>query len=90
MRAVSVKRARQLREYRKLRDAFLELYPHCQWPEGCYRFADVVHHRRGRRGVRLLDTDWWAASCDHHNDYAETETGICLANGWLVRIEGAA
>lgn len=90
MRAVSKKRARELRLYRPLRDAFLAEHPRCQFPPGCWSASTVVHHKRGRRGLRLLDTTWWAASCDPHNEYAETHTGESLGMGWLVRIEGAA
>jgi len=90
MRTVSKKRARQLREYRPLRDAFLAAHPWCQFPAGCGQATTELHHKRGRRGLRLLDQAWWAASCAFHNDYAETHTGEALAIGWLVRIEGAA
>lgn len=90
MRAVSKQRARQLREYRPARDAFLAEHPVCQFPPGCDRATTELHHRRGRRGLRLLDQTWWAASCAFHNDYAETHTGESLAVGWLIRIEGVA
>jgi hypothetical protein len=55
---------------------------------GCGQPATELHHRRGRRGARLLDQAWWAASCATHNDFAETHTGESLDIGWLVRIEG--
>jgi hypothetical protein len=89
VRAVALKRARQLREYRPLRDAFLEAHPWCQFP-GCANRTEVLHHKRGRRGLRLLDERWWAASCDFHNDFAETRTGESLELGWLIHIEGGA
>lgn len=89
MRAVSPKRAKQLREYRPLRDAFLAANPRCQFP-GCASPTEVLHHKRGRRGLRLLDQAWWAPSCNFHNDYAETHTGEALAIGWLIPIEGSA
>lgn len=88
MRPRSPKRAAQMREYRKLVGPFLEANPWCQFPLGCSEPATQVHHRRGRRGLRLLDQAWWAASCATHNDYAETHTGHALALGWLVCIEG--
>jgi hypothetical protein len=90
MRAVAPKRARELREYRPLRDAFLAEHPWCQFPGGCDRATTELHHRRGRRGLRLLDQAWWAASCAMHNDFAETRTGEALDLGWLVRVEGVA
>jgi len=90
MRRVSKKRAAALRVYRKRRDDFLTANPQCQFPGGCEQRSTVVHHRRGRFGARLLDERFWAASCDYHNDYAETHTGESLALGWLVRIEGVS
>ena len=67
MRAVSPKRARQLREYGKLRVAFLTGHPLCQLCEE--RNATEVHHKRGRVGADLLDVDHWAALCRHCHAY---------------------
>lgn len=90
MRAVSKKRAAQMREYMKLRGPFLAARPWCESPWDCGQPSTEVQHRRGRRGERLLDVEWWAASCRDCNDRAETETGEALRLGWLVRIEGDA
>ena len=88
MRRVSLKRQRQERLYRVRRINFLDAHPYCEFPLGCDRPTAVVHHKRGRFGDRLNNTDWWAGSCVEHNDYAETHTGHSLEVGWLVRIEG--
>lgn len=90
MRAMSAKRARQNRTYLSLRAKFLEANPLCEFPDGCGREATEIQHRRGRRGLRLIDVEWWASSCHQHNQWAEDHTGEALANGWLVRIEGVA
>jgi hypothetical protein len=90
MRQVSPKRRAQNDEYLKLRETFLKDRPQCQFPLGCHKRSEVVHHMRGREGERLLDRSWWAASCVEHNDFAETRTGDALAIGWLFRVEGAA
>jgi hypothetical protein len=79
VRQVSRKRARQLRLYKPLARDFLTGHPVCEWPPGCEARAVCVHHRRGRFGERLLDTDYWAASCAFHNEFAETHTGEALA-----------
>ena len=70
--------------YRPRARAFLEANPYCQFPKGCKARATEVHHRNGREGDRLLDEDYWAASCRFHNDFAETKTGEALACGWLL------
>lgn len=88
LRQRSAKRATQMAGYLPLRNAYLAAHPWCQYPEGCNQRATDLHHKRGRSGLRLLDTEWFAASCRFHNDEAETNTGHCLAVGWLVRIEG--
>jgi hypothetical protein len=88
--AVSRKRAGQNRTYTTLRARFLADHVRCEFPLGCPRPAEVVHHARGRRGKRLLDTTWWRAACVFHNDFAEDHTGEALACGWLVRIEAKA
>jgi len=85
MRTRTPKRAREERIYRTLVQPFLEAKQYrCEWPEGCFNPATQVHHARGRRGPLLLDERWWRASCHFHNDAAETDTGRCLANGWLL------
>lgn len=90
MRPVSRKRAGQLRAYSKLRAVFLAEHPRCGFPLGCGLPSTEVQHMRGRRGERLNDTAWWAASCHDHNQWAETNTGEALAIGWLVPIEQAS
>lgn len=90
MRRVSKKRAAAMRIYIKRRNAFLAAASVCEFPLGCDRPAVVLHHRRGRFGARLLDEEWWSASCHEHNEFAETQTGAALECGWLVRIEGVA
>lgn len=90
MRAVSKRRAALLRIYAKRRVEFLTNRPKCEFPRGCEQRATTIQHLRGRRGERLLDETWWAASCLDHNLWAEDHTGEALAMGWLVRIEGVA
>lgn len=88
MRARSPKRAKEMREYIPLAKAYLAENEWCQFPLGCGQRSQVVHHTRGRFGKRLLDRKWWKASCHSHNQFAEDDTGVALACGWLVRIEG--
>jgi hypothetical protein len=87
MRTRSLKRRREIREFIPLAEVFLEENPDCQFPLGCSEPSEVVHHARGRFGRRLLDRTYWRASCNDHNNYAETNTGESLDCGWLVRIE---
>jgi hypothetical protein len=77
-----------LRVYAKHRTEFLENRPVCEFPKGCTERATTIQHLRGRRGARLLDEQWWAASCLEHNLWAEDHTGEALDLGWLIRVEG--
>jgi hypothetical protein len=81
MRHTSLKRAAQLRTYRRDRDAYLADHPNC---ERCGHRAECLHHKRGRQGQLLLDARWWAAACWSCNDFAETNTGQARAEGWLL------
>ncbi len=87
---VSPRRRRENRRYTTLRAAYLEGHPFCEFPLGCTAPATTIQHLRGRRGARLVDVDWWKASCLACNLWAESNTGRALEIGWLVRIEGAA
>lgn len=93
MRARTPQRARQERQYAKQRRVFLNLDDggrRCEFPKGCHAVADTVQHLRGRRGDRLLDETYWAASCLRHNLWAEENTGEAYELGWLIRVEGVA
>lgn len=90
LRPQSPKRAAEQRIYLKRRAVFLAEHTLCEFPLGCTEPATEIQHRRGRRGARLLQVEWWAGSCHFHNGWAETNTGEALACGWLVRIESVA
>lgn len=91
MRRMSNKRAAQNRRYLRLRSEFLENRPACEFPGGCTERATTVQHLRGRRGERLLQVEFWAASCWLHNVvWAEDNPALAYASGWKVRIEGGA
>ncbi len=66
MRRVSKKRSLELRQYEKLKTEALP-WAYCEWPNGCHKPADQVHHIRGRAGKLLNDKRYWSLLCmDHH------------------------
>lgn len=81
VKARSKKRAEQMREYVPLMLAFLTANPLCM---RCGKPATCVHHSGGRRGWLLLAVEFWKASCNDCNEFAETDTGAALAEGWLI------
>lgn len=61
IRRVSKKRAKELREYMKLRAEFLSMYVTCQI---CgLQFATDIHHSMGRTGSLLNKQIFWTAVC---------------------------
>ena len=64
------KRARQEREYAKLRVAYLEARPVCQARLlVCTRQATEIHHKAGRIGELLTNTEHFlpiCSSCHHY------------------------
>lgn len=73
IRRVSVKRARQLAEYRKKVAAWLPLHPTCEigpilkaagfYHVRCKKVTKHPHHIKGRIGAMLCDERYWLASC---------------------------
>jgi hypothetical protein len=60
LKKISDKRAKQLREYAKLREAYLRAFPSCAV---CGIEATDIHHKAGRSGDRLNDTSNFLAVC---------------------------
>lgn len=90
MRAVSKKRARQMREYAQLRAGFLTANPRCGFPGGCTQPASDVHHRKGRVGVLLLDVTKWSALCRPHHGFLTEHPAIAYEMGMSERRTGDA
>lgn len=72
IRRVSNKRAKENREYAKVKAAWLPLHPTCEiGPKlaraginvRCRKVTTHPHHIRGRIGTMLCDTRYWLASC---------------------------
>ena len=79
MRKLSVKRAKQNREYLKLKDIFLTENPVCQAKinRHCTNEATQIHHQRGRVGALLTDTNNFLAVC--YQCHAHIELNPILA-----------
>ena len=72
IRPRSKKRAKQERDYAKLRVQFLQDNPVCQIQvEGCTNRSEQVHHKRGRLGDLLTDVRYFCATCDNCHKWAE-------------------
>ena len=61
---VSAKQLENLKKYRKVRDEFMKEHPNCQARlQGCTIKATDLHHRAGRYGNSLTDTEYFMALC---------------------------
>lgn len=61
---VSAKQLENLKKYRKVRDEFMKEHPNCQARlHGCTIKATDCHHRAGRSGNSLTDTEYFMALC---------------------------
>jgi hypothetical protein len=60
----SEKRSKEERSYAARRILFLKDNPMCQAAlPSCNKFANQVHHKKGRIGDLLIDTQYWLAVC---------------------------
>lgn len=89
MRAVSKRRAAQLRTYRKLRAEFLTEHPRCEFPH-CGYPASEVHHKRGRVGRLYLATEHWLPMCSPHHRWTTEHPADAYELGVSERRVGAA
>jgi hypothetical protein len=86
MRNRSVKRAKQEREYSKLRDKFLQANPYCQAMIQCHGLlATEIHHKKGKIQGLLTDTDYFLSVCRTCHQWIENnpleakELGLSLS-----------
>lgn len=70
IRRRSKKRAKQEREYKEVREMYLNMRPWCE-VKGCHCEATEIHHMKGRIGELLTNTLWFMAVCRSHHNYIE-------------------
>ena len=83
IRKVSKKHQVNLKEYKVVRDAFLEENPRCQF-EGCNREATEVHHVAGRNGKLLSNPKYFMAICRDHHVWCELNSIEAKEKGYSV------
>lgn len=93
LKRVSSKRSKELREYAKLRKAYLEAHPYCQvWiQEGIINGTSLndpplstdIHHVRGRWHGRLNDTKYWLAVCRESHEKIHRNPAWAYERGYL-------
>lgn len=81
IKPASKKRAKQNREYSKLRKQFLIQHPKCQ-VSGCRQVATEVHHLAGRIGDLLTDPKNFLAVCHEHHVEIENHPDLAKEKGY--------
>lgn len=79
----SKKRAKQERQYSKLRKEYLDSHLICE-VEGCGCDASDIHHRKSRAGEWLNKTEFWMAVCRPHHLYIEDHSKEAYEKGWKL------
>lgn len=83
IRARSKKRARQEREYVKLRKIYLFTHPVCE-VAGCGCESTEIHHKKGRVGDLLTDERFFLAVCRAHHVYIELHPALAKEHGYSL------
>lgn len=70
LRKVSVKRVEENKEYSLVRTAYLKVFPICE-VYFCKQQSTEIHHKAGRTGDMLTDTNHFMAVCSTCHKYIE-------------------
>lgn len=70
IRPISETRAKQLAEYRIVRDKYLKEHPICEYP-GCNKTNITLHHKKGRIRALLCDIKHFCSLCHEHHRFVE-------------------
>ena len=82
MKKVSTKRAKQLREYAILREAYYHEHLFC---EVCgFAPTTEIHHTNKRNGERLNDVRYWLAVCRDCHVLIHSEPKWSREHGYLI------
>jgi len=81
MRKVSLKRQQQNKQYKIIRDKFMQENPRC---ERCGAPATENHHKNGRNGLRLLDVTYFMAVCRSCHRWIHEHPKESREKGWLI------
>ena len=89
----SAKRKAQLRRYNETtRPYYLSAHPKCERCLGlskkdsrkCINESDQIHHKKGRDGELLNNTDYFLACCDPCHKWIEKYPEQSKIDGWSV------
>ena len=91
---VSERKKHELKVYKEVRHEYLLLHTYC---ERCLwlmenksinhnvNIANQIHHKSGRIGALLVDTEYFMACCDTCHRYIEDNPLESLKTGWSLK-----
>ena len=81
----SDKRLKELAIYRKVKGPYLEEHPICE-VEDCNKSSNHIHHKKGRAGKLVYDTNYFMAvgNCCHPKRIHETQVKWAKEKGYLL------
>lgn len=79
---VSSKRAKQLREYKRVKEDYFYDNPLC---EACGSTQIVLHHKKGRRGERLTDRMYFMTVCTPCHNLIHAHPEWAYENNYLIK-----
>jgi hypothetical protein len=86
IRKVSKRQQERLREYARVRLAYLKEHPWCEICKdtmGLFENARDIHHRYGTVGPLLTDTWTFLAVCRFHHRYIHDNIATSRKMGWI-------
>lgn len=81
IKLVSPKRKKQLQLYKIIKEKYLKDNPKC---EICKCEATEIHHKNGRNGERLNDTNYFMSICRYDHSYIHENPKQSREKGWLI------
>lgn len=89
MRKVSKKQSANLRQYKKVRESYLESNTNCEAKlNGCTYESTEIHHKKGRIGSLLQNDSYFLAVYRNCHHYIELNTIEAKEKGFsLSRLE---
>jgi 5-methylcytosine-specific restriction endonuclease McrA len=81
IKPISDKRAKELAEYRIVRDKYKEENPQC---EKCGDPMSDIHHKNGRNGKRVSDSEYFMSVCRPCHTWIHENPEDARAMGWLI------
>ena len=83
IRPISKKQGIKLKEYKIVRDKYMEEHIGCEF-KYCSQASEDLHHMAGRTGDLLTDTRYFMAVCREHHLWIHNNPKESLENGYTI------